>query len=554
MRVKHHLSFSLFLLATLAVSPAAAGDTDSRMPLKGDHAALAVRWKGGEMAPAAARQARFYLKRAFLYGFQFRERDAKEQGQKTEPPAIDLGDRRELFVDDFLIEKRDGLEMRLQAPVPREVVLVHDAPWEGSGCGYHTVFRDGDVIRMYYIAGELTNEDGRKLASRPYFACYAESKDGVHWVKPELGLFAFGGSKKNNIVFAAKGLDNFTPFKDSNPACRPGERYKAVAYGPGGLFAYKSADGLRWSPLGEKPIITRGAFDTQNNAFWDPLRKHYWCYVRDFHNGVRDIRVATSTDFRTWTEPQRLRFPDSPDEALYTNQVRPYYRAPHLFLGFPTRYVERPWSPSMKALPDPEHRQRRMKFHPRYGTAVTDGLFMTSRDGRTFRRWDEAFLRPGPERKHNWLYGDCYQNLGLLETAAEDRTAPPELSIYAIEDNWKRATRLRRYTLRVDGFVALHARQKAGEFVTRPLVFRGNKLVLNFATSAAGHLRVELQDAAGKPLPGFTLTECDELFGDTLERTVTWKEKADVSALADKPIRLRIVLSEAELFSLRFSK
>ena len=60
----------------------------------------------------------------------------------------------------------------------------------------------------------------------------------------------------------------------------------------------------------------------------------------------------------------------------------------------------------MKALPDPEHRQRRMKFHPRYGTAVTDGQFMTSRDGRTFRRWDEAFLRPGPERRDNWLYGD----------------------------------------------------------------------------------------------------------------------------------------------------
>ena len=167
----------------------------------------------------------------------------------------------------------------------------------------------------------------------------------------------------------------------------------------------------------DRPIITKGAFDTQNNAFWDPMRRHYWCYVRDFHQGIRDIRVATSTDFRTWTEPALLKSVDSPDEPLYTNQVQPYYRAPHLFVGFPTRYVERPWTPSMKALPDPEHRQRRMKFHPRYGTAVTDGQFMTSRDGRTFRRWDEAFLRPGPERRHNWLYGDGYQNLGLIETA-----------------------------------------------------------------------------------------------------------------------------------------
>ena len=142
-----------------------------------------------------------------------------------------------------------------------------------------------------------------------------------------------------------------------------------------------------------------------------------------------------------------------------------------------------------------------MKFHPRFGTAVTDGLFMTSRDGRTFHRWDETFLRPGPERKHNWLYGDGYQNLGLLETAADDPTAPPELSIYVIEDNWKRATRLRRYTLRIDGFVALHARQKAGELVTKPIIFRGKKLSLNFATSAAGNLRVELEDLTGAPCP-----------------------------------------------------
>lgn len=471
----------------------------------------------------------------------------------AEPTAIDIADRRELMVDDFLIDRRDGLELRLQSPVPREIVLIHDAPWEGTGCGYHTIFRDGDIIRMYYIAAELTNEDGTKLPSRPIFACYAESKDGIHWVKPDLGLFEFAGSKKNNIIWSAKGLDNFTPFKDQSPDCRPGERYKAVSSGPGGLLAYKSADGIHWSPLLDKPIITKGAFDTQNNAFWDALRKHYWCYIRDFHNGVRDIRISTSADFRTWTEPQRLKFVDSPDEALYTNQVQPYYRAPHLFVGFPTRYVERPWSPSMLALPDPEHRRRRMKFHPRYGTAVTDGLFMTSRDGRTFHRWDEAFLRPGPERKHNWLYGDGYQNLGLLETAAEDPSAPPQLSIHFIEDNWKRPTRLRRFTLRVDGFVSLHARLKGGQCVTKPLLVRGKKLELNFSTSAAGHLRVEIQDAAGKPIPGFTLADCDELFGDTLSRTVTWKQSADVSALGGKPLRLRFELKDADLFSFRFN-
>jgi len=468
------------------------------------------------------------------------------------PNALNIGDRRELLVDDFLIDQRSGLELRLQMPVPREVVLVHDAPWEGTGCGYHTIFRDGDIVRLYYIAGQLTNEDGTQMGGRPFVACYAESRDGLRWVKPELGLVEFNGNKNNNIICSEPGLDNFTPFKDARPDCPPAERYKAVSGGSGGLVAYRSADGIHWSRLGDKPIITQGTFDTQNVAFWDPLRKQYWCYLRDLHDGTRDIRVSTSVDFRVWTTPVRLSYSDAPDEPLYTNQVQLYARAPHLFLGFPTRYNERAGSPGLAALPDWEHRQKRMKLSSRYGTAVTDGQFMTSRDGRTFHRWDEAFIRPGPERKHNWLYGDGYQGLGVLETPASDPDAPPELSLYVAEDSWKRAVRLRRYTLRVDGFVALHARRTPGELVTKPLVFAGKRLRLNFATSASGYLRAELKDAAGQPLPGFTLADSDEVFGDALERTVTWKGQADVSSLAGRPVRLRLVMSEADLFSLRF--
>jgi hypothetical protein len=472
-----------------------------------------------------------------------------------EPAVIDLGGRRELFVDEFVIEKREGSELRLQHPIPREIVLRHDAPWEGTGCDYYTVFRDGDIIRMYYMAADLTNEDGTKgNFYRQIYACYAESLDGIHWVKPELGLFEFQGSKKNNIVWAIPKLGSFTPFKDTNPDCPPDELYKSLASGAGpGLYACKSPDGIHWSALVIPPIISKGTFDTQNSSFWDPLRNHYWAYVRDFHKGIRDIRVSTSSDFRAWTEPELLRFVDSPDEPLYTNQVKPYYRAPHLFFGFPTRYLERQWSESaLENLPDPAHRKARMKFSRRFGTAVTDGLFMTSRDGRTFHRWDEPFLRPGPEHKDNWLYGDCYPSLGFLETAAEVPTASRELSIYLGEGHWKHTNRARRYTLRIDGFVALHARQKAGELLTKPFTFSGKSLSLNFATSAAGYLRVELQESSGHPLSGFTLADCDELFGDTLDRRVTWKGSDDVSGLAGKPIRLRVVMSEADLFSFQF--
>src|SRR4051794_20667007 len=84
---------------------------------------------------------------------------AAPTSRPDEPSPLAIGGRRELFVDDYLIVSRRGVEPRLQKPVPREIVMVHDSPWEGSGCGYHTVFRDGDKIRMYYIAADLTSAD-----------------------------------------------------------------------------------------------------------------------------------------------------------------------------------------------------------------------------------------------------------------------------------------------------------------------------------------------------------------------------------------------------------
>jgi hypothetical protein len=302
-----------------------------------------------------------------------------------------------------------------------------------------------------------------------------------------------------------------------------------------------------------------------NNAFWDPLRKQYFCYSRGYHDkngkdfmdavkGTRDIRVSTSPDFRTWSEPRLVKFVNSPDEGLYTNQVQPYYRAPHVFLGFPMRYVDRiAQKVSLMALPDPVHRQRRMTFSPRYGSVLTDLQFMTSRDGMTFKRWNEALIRPGPERDNNWVYGDALKGLGLIETPSDDSTAAPELSFYVTEGHWKDASPLRRYTIRIDGFVSLQARQAPGEFLSKPLRFSGGKLSLNFATSAAGSIRTELQDVEGRVLPGYSLAECDELFGDTLDRAVSWNGRSEIKTpAADQPIRLRMVLSDADLYSLQF--
>ncbi|MCA9019460.1 MAG: hypothetical protein KDA74_04920 [Planctomycetaceae bacterium] len=106
--------------------------------------------------------------------------------------------------------------------------------------------------------------------------------------------------------------------------------------------------------------------------------------------------------------------------------------------------------------------------------------------------------------------------------------------------------------MRLDGFSSLHASMKGGELLTVPLTFTGKELSLNFSTSAAGSLFVEIQTAAGEPVPGFTFKDCDELFGDTVDRTVTWDKKSDVSSLAGKPVRLKFRLKDADLFSYQF--
>ncbi|HUG69771.1 MAG TPA: hypothetical protein VMM76_18610 [Pirellulaceae bacterium] len=98
----------------------------------------------------------------------------------------------------------------------------------------------------------------------------------------------------------------------------------------------------------------------------------------------------------------------------------------------------------------------------------------------------------------------------------------------------------------------MNASRQGGELITRPLRFDGSRLLLNFATSAAGSVRVELQDTQGRPIPGFALDDCPEHFGDTVERAVTWNSGSDVGRLAGQPIRVRFVLHDADLYSWQF--
>lgn len=479
---------------------------------------------------------------------------------------IRIGSRLEPLVDEYLLETiGGGARLELHRPARRNIVFKTDAPWEGNASSFQSVFQDGPRYRMYYRGLHYANGGRAAMAlkTHPWLLCYAESDDGVHWRRPKLGIFEFNGSKANNILLTPEFLSEIggdpahtATFKDANPDCPADARYKIVVVGskPRGLYLLKSADGLHFSLMSKRPFCTQGDFDSQNLAFWDPVRREYREYHRQGRGETRDIMTSAAQTWDAFPKPQFLAYPAAPKEQLYTNQVQPYYRAPHIFMGFPMRYQERGWNDSVFELPGKEERLTRGEGHPRYGMAITDAVFMTSRDGVTFKRWPEAFIRPGPRQRQSWVYGDNFVFWGMVETRSDLEDAPDEISLYATESYWEgTSTSIRRYTLRVDGFVSVAAPLAGGQIVTKPLVFDGGNLALNFETSGAGSIRVEVQEVSGKPVEGFTLADCEDIVGDRTRHVVRWKARGgDLRPLAGKAVRLRFALRDADLYSLQF--
>lgn len=455
--------------------------------------------------------------------------------------VIDLGSRRELFVDRFLIAELKGVEMRMHEPIREGVAVKFDNPWEGCFSAYPTVIKDGDVYRMYYRGLPVATPDGSPETA----VAYAESRDGMAWAKPDLGLFTVMGTRHNNVVLTnAPYTHNFSPFLDKNPDATAEAKYKALGgTQASGLHAFESADGIHWSSLQAQAVFTKGVFDSQNVAFWSVSEHQYICYFRTWktlnQKPYRWISRTTSKDFIHWTEPVEMDFGDAPPEQYYTSGTHPYYRAPQIYVALAKRFF-----PDKVALP--EEKARALVQNPDYRVASSDSIFMTTRGGNHFERtFLEAFIRPGPTPE-DWIARDNAPALGVVP--ANER----EMFIYRLSHYAQPSSHIARYRLRADGFISVHAPYGGGELITRPFKFSGNRLELNFETSAAGSLRVEIQDEKGAPLAGFTLAECPEMIGDDIDRTIQWSAGTDVGKLAGKTVRLRFVMKDADLYSLRF--
>lgn len=441
------------------------------------------------------------------------------------------------MVDDYLIEQLEGTRFQLHTP-QQMPLAAHPLP-KGN---YATVIKDSDKYRVYYRSNDPSYKGSMRDGNPGEITCYAESADGIQWQKPNLGLFEINGSHSNNVTLHESPFcHNFSPFLDVRPEKHRGKRFKALAgahpsqhFPSGGLCAFESDDGLRWSKMQDKPVlrVEDFAFDSQNVAFWSQAEGCYVCYFRTWTPPparLRTISRTISPDFLHWSTPVATN-PNFPGEHLYTSQTHPYFRAPHIYIALPTRYTA--------------GRVAGQKTDGMLGS--TDILFMTSRAGTTTfdRRFTEAYIRPGldPER---WASRANYAALNVVPTS------PTEMSIY-------HAVSQHRYVLRTDGFVSVRADMAGGTLTMKPLIFSAQgsatatMLLLNVSTSAAGYIRCEIRDEAGHALPGYTLAECPPLYGDGIELPMAWKSGADVKALAGKPVTLHFELKDADLYAFRF--
>jgi hypothetical protein len=310
------------------------------------------------------------------------------------------------------------------------------------------------------------------------------------------------------------------------------------------LLAFVSADGIRWRPLRDEPIFSRGAFDSQNVAFWSQREECYVCYFRSSkrigQQRYRWISRTTSKDFVNWSDPVEMSMGDTPPEHFYTNQTHPYFRAPHIYVAVFARFM-----PGRRVVTEAE--AAALGVVGEYSGDCSDAAFMTTRGPSHCydRSFMESFIRPG-RGAANWVSRTNYPALGVVPTG------PDEMSLYVQRHYAQPSHHLRRFSLRTDGFVSVNAGYRVGEIITKPLRFAGKELVINFATSAAGGLRIEIQDASEKPIPGYTLADAVEIIGDEIERVVSFKSGSDVARLAGQPVRLRFVMKDADLYAIRF--
>ena len=441
---------------------------------------------------------------------------------------IRFGNRIEMLVDEYLLAEKENVSFRKTEALDMGKIISFDAPWENLGSTGVTVLDSPEGVKLYYrgFPGVQSDDSERQTS------CLSVSEDGLHFTPYPVNAIPYDGITENNIVKMDTFCHNFAPFYDENPNCKPDERYKAIGgiLQQGGIFAFASADGIRWHMLSEKPVITKGAFDSMNMAFWNPHTRLYHCYSRYFDHrvkneqipvGCRAIQSCTSTDFLHWTDPVPNEYAEGmPTDQLYTNATRAVPGAEHIMISLPMRFQE-----------------VRKKIHEFNGNVwgsggVSDAGLMTSRDGVFWdRKVTDAWLSGGLYA-HEWTQRNFIPCGGII-------TRGDWFYLYVQKHYMWDDGGIWVYGIPKYRFISLYADNSGGYFATKPLQFTSDEIHLNYSTSAYGYVKVTILDEAGNEI-----FASDEIYGNELSYTL------HVEGLEGKCGTLRIELKEAHLYAL----
>ncbi|UCG46178.1 MAG: hypothetical protein JSU94_11810 [Phycisphaerales bacterium] len=502
--------------------------------------------------------------------------------------ALDVGGRRQVFIDGRFIERSSGVDIVVHRPRKTgDIVLKCEHPWEQRFGQYHSVLYDSGVYHLWYTV--YGRAEGEKPPVRSI--AYAKSKDGIHWEKPWLGLVEIYGTRENNIVLGhgfggVKGATHgCMVFLD--PKAPPDRRFRLVSnpaeFGKY-LHIFSSPDGIHWK-LTHRDIMKfrseRHHLDSQNVIFLDERIGRYVAYVRRNMRPPgsqgRSVARAESDDLSHFPDVEDCPVVIGFDEKDPTSDISG--RGGIQVVDFYTNgTVKYPWAEDAYYMFPSEY------FH--YGTFLSDfrkgqpvnagsldARFAAGRDGVRWERYDRrAFVDLG--MSGDWDSRSIYMAYGLAPGGSEN-----EMFMYYCGSNmahgWDRDDQHRernkrllrraggapeierdgigRLVIRRDGFLSVRAGYTGGEFTTPLLTFAGDELAVNVDTSAAGQLQVEILDGDNKPLDGYTLADCDQIYtANEIARTVTWNGESGLGPLAGKPIRLRFVMRDTDLYAFEF--
>ena len=463
--------------------------------------------------------------------------------------VLEVGSRKQFFIDDHLIESSQGISRRLQQPTkhPQNPVLAgmpkDDPLWESDMDIYFpsVIFdREAGLFKMWYGLWERNRRDEDSVLA------YATSQDGLSWEKPGLGLFSYRGTRRNNLVMDHNGLccGVFKDFQEDDPA----KRYKMLFMCSDSykVCAAYSEDGLHWKRYqGGLPVISQfpdGFFaDSHMVAYWDPGLSRYVAILRQrTYSGKSRHKTpaqAESRDFVNWTPPRPLLRAEEADgryRQFYNMEVMLYEG---IRLGFTTVFA---------------HGSREDQPFDRGSIQLT-----YSRDGRRWERWKGRVFLPVSEQPGDFDWGMVYMAQAPVVVGDEiylyyaghghdhRHHLPPGVR------QLKGGVGLAK--LRLDGFVAVEPTvpEEQGSLTTKPFRIWGEKLQIN-ASAPEGPLTVEILDGASRPIPGFSRQDCDPFSGDRVRHTVTWQGQAGLQALKGKTVRLQFYLVRARLYAFQF--